>query len=94
MIKTNTGEYRRASLALALGSFLVFCNLYIVQPMLPLIANKFSASATATNWLLAAGTLALALTLVPWAIYSERVGRRKVMLLSLFLVPIVGLIPC
>jgi len=92
MIKTKTGEYRRASLALALGSFLVFCNLYIVQPMLPLIANKFSASATATNWLLAAGTLSLALTLVPWAIYSERVGRRKVMLLSLFLVPLVGLV--
>lgn len=91
MIEIKTTAYRRASFALAFGSFIVFCNLYMFQPMLPLMADKFNASAIAINWLLAAGTLTLALTLVPWAIASEMVGRRKVMLFSLFLLPFSGL---
>lgn len=91
MIEIKTSAYRRASFALALGSFLVFCNLYLFQPMLPLMADKFNASAIQVNWLLAAGTLTLALTLVPWAVGSEIIGRRKVMMLSLFLLPFVGM---
>lgn len=91
MIEIKTLAYHRASFALALGSFLVFCNLYMFQPMLPLMAEKFNASAIAINWLLAAGTLTLALTLVPWAIASEMVGRRNVMMVSLFLLPFSGL---
>lgn len=92
MIDIKTPSYRRASLALALGSFLVFCNLYLFQPMLPLMASEFSASATEVNWVLASATLALALTLVPWALGSEVIGRRIVMLISLLLLPVVGLL--
>ena len=55
------------------------------------MAEKFNASALAINWLLAAGTLTLALTLVPWAIGSEMFGRRKVMMLSLFALPFAGM---
>jgi YNFM family putative membrane transporter len=91
MIEIKTPAYRRASFALALGSFLVFCNLYMFQPMLPLMAETFSASAIEINWLLAACTLTLALTLVPWAIASEMIGHRKVMMLSLFLLPFTGI---
>lgn len=92
MIDIKTPSYRRASLALALGSFLIFCNLYLFQPMLPLMASEFSASATEVNWVLASSTLALALMLVPWALGSEIIGRRSVMLTSLFLLPVVGLL--
>ncbi|PKI16591.1 MFS transporter [Colwellia sp. 12G3] len=91
MIEIKTAAYRRASFALALGSFLVFCNLYMFQPMLPLMAEKFNASAIEINWLLASCTLTLALTLVPWAVGSEIIGRRKVMMLSLFLLPFTGM---
>ena len=91
MIEIKTATYRRASFALALGSFLVFCNLYMFQPMLPLMGEKFNASAIEINWLLASCTFMLALTLVPWAVGSEIIGRRKVMLLSLFLLPFTGM---
>jgi MFS family permease len=91
MIELKTAAYRRASFALALGSFLVFCNLYMFQPMLPLMAEKFNASAIEINWLLASCTLTLALTLVPWAVISEIIGRRKVMMVSLFLLPFTGM---
>ena len=92
MIQVGTAPYKKATFALALGSFLVFCNLYLFQPVLPVMAEQFSVSATKVNWLLAAGTFSLALTLVPWAIASESVGRYRIMLVSLFLLPIVGLL--
>ncbi|HIF9160484.1 TPA: MFS transporter [Photobacterium damselae] len=90
MIEKNTPAYRRASFALAFGSFLVFCNLYLFQPMLPVMAQHFAVSETQINWLLAGGTLMLAITLVPWAVGSEIIGRRKVMMISLFLLPVIG----
>ena len=91
MIDIKTPEYRRASFALAIGAFLVFCNLYLFQPLLPLMARDFQVSAMQINWLLAAGTLGLACSLLPWAIGSEAAGRYRVMMLSLSLLPMVGL---
>lgn len=90
MIELHSSHYKKACFALALGSFIVFCNLYLFQPMLPLMAQEFGVSATAINWVLAATTLMLALCLIPWAIASEVVGRRVIMLVSLSLLPIVG----
>ncbi|MCD9531373.1 MFS transporter [Photobacterium carnosum] len=92
MIETNTLAYKKTSFALALGSFIVFCNLYLFQPMLPLMATEFSVSATQINWVLAAATLMLAVCLIPWAIASEIVGRRMIMVISLLLMPIVGVV--
>lgn len=91
MIEFRSRAYYQVSAALAFGSFLVFCNLYLFQPMLPVLADHFSVSATQINWLLAAGTFTLALMLLPWAIASEMIGRRRVLLISLFLLPAIGL---
>ena len=92
MIDVNTPAYHRASFALGIGAFLVFCNLYLFQPLLPLMAEDFQVSAMQINWLLAAGTLGLALSLLPWAIGSEAIGRYRVMMISLSLLPLVGLV--
>lgn len=91
MIEFRSKAYYQVSAALAFGSFLVFCNLYLFQPMLPVLAEDFAVSATQINWLLAAGTLTLAIMLLPWAFASELIGRRKVLLISLFLLPAIGL---
>lgn len=91
MIEFRSRAYYQVSAGLAFGSFLVFCNLYLFQPMLPVLAVHFSVSATQINWLLAAGTFTLALMLLPWAIASEIIGRRRVLLISLFLLPAIGL---
>lgn len=93
MIEFRSRAYYQVSAALAFGSFLVFCNLYLFQPMLPALADHFAVSATKINWLLAAGTFTLALMLLPWAIASEMIGRRKILLISLFLLPVIGLTP-
>lgn len=91
MIEVGSRQYREISFALALGSFLVFCNLYFFQPLLPVLAEHYQVSALQVNWILAAGTFALALSLVPWAILSEIIGRVRVIQISLILIPIVGL---
>lgn len=91
MIELNTPEYRKIAFGLALGSFIVFCNLYVVQPMLPFMAAHFSISSTTANWLFASATLALSLCLVPWAIASERFGRRRILFIGLISLPIVSL---
>lgn len=59
--------------------------------MLPAFANTFDVTATKVNWLLAASTLGLSASLLPWAMLSEKVGRRPVMLTSLLLVPLVSI---
>lgn len=90
MIELSSPQYRKVTFALAFGSFLVFCNLYLFQPMLPYMAKHFAVSETQINWLFAASTLALSVSLVPWAISSEAIGRRRVMLLGLFSMPMIG----
>lgn len=90
MIELQTPAYRKAAFALSFGSFLVFCNLYLFQPMLPVFADAFVVTATKANWLLASSTLGLSLSLLPWAMLSEKIGRRPVILVSLVLMPLVG----
>ncbi len=91
MIELGSSRYRLTAFALAFGSFLIFCNLYLFQPMLPVFAASDGISETRANWLLAAATLGLSFSLVPWAVLSERIGRRPVMLASLWMLPLVGL---
>ncbi|ELA9422138.1 MFS transporter [Vibrio parahaemolyticus] len=87
MVSFGTQEYKRITLSLALGSFLVFSNLYLLQPMLPTFATLFSISETQVNWLFAASTLALSFSLVPMAVLSESIGRKPVMMVGLFSIP-------
>ncbi|EOS8338022.1 MFS transporter [Vibrio parahaemolyticus] len=90
MVSFGTPEYKRTTLSLALGSFLVFSNLYLLQPMLPTFATLFSISETQVNWLFAASTLALSFSLVPMAVLSESIGRKPVMMVGLFSIPAIS----
>lgn len=91
MIEFGTPEYKRVSFIMALGSFLIFCNLYLFQPILPQLASEFAISATRVNWIFAATTLTLSVSLVPWALASEAIGRKKVLLVGLFVPPLIHL---
>ncbi|EGR1556189.1 TPA: MFS transporter [Vibrio parahaemolyticus] len=90
MVSFGTPEYKRITLSLALGSFLVFSNLYLLQPMLPTFTTLFSISETQVNWLFAASTLALSFSLVPMAVLSESIGRKPVMMVGLFSIPAIS----
>lgn len=59
MIELHSPQYLKVTFALAFGSFLVFCNLYLFQPMLPYLANHFAVSECSFNLSLIALSRAL-----------------------------------
>ncbi|MBE2895102.1 MFS transporter [Pasteurellaceae bacterium NCTC 11878] len=85
MIHVKTQAYWRATALLSLSSFLVFCNLYTVQPLLSMFAERYQIGIQVANWIFASASLGMSLCLIPWAILADRYGRRLVMIISLSL---------
>ncbi|PJG60370.1 MFS transporter [Aeromonas cavernicola] len=92
MIEAGSREWVRATLALSLGSFLVFLNLYQTHPLLPLIAQVFSVSSLSASWTLAGCTAGLASALLLCAKLADRYGRRQIMLVTLTLAILLSLL--
>ncbi|MFH7566063.1 MFS transporter [Oceanimonas smirnovii] len=92
MHELKTSPWWRATLALGLGSMLVFLNLYVAQPLLPMLAQDFSLSALGAGWALSAATLGLATGLLFWARIADRIGRKRVMLGTLLVAIVLGLL--
>ncbi|OBX06242.1 MFS transporter [Gallibacterium genomosp. 3] len=92
MITLRSREFYLASFALAFSSFLVFCNLYSAQPILADFAKKYQVSITIANWIFAGASLGLSLSLIPWALFADRFGRRLMMMISLGITAIIGII--
>jgi YNFM family putative membrane transporter len=78
----GTPRFRRIALALFLAGFATFSLLYCVQPLLPLLASAFRVSPAASSLALSASTAALALAVLMAGPYSEWVGRRGLMAVS------------
>ncbi|TKB53062.1 MFS transporter [Ferrimonas aestuarii] len=85
-------QYTLALSVLIFSAMVVFCNLYVAQPMLPLLAQQFGLDSAHANWMHAATPLALAIALIPWAMLSDSWGRRPIMLLSLASLPVINLL--
>ncbi|ULM96814.1 MFS transporter [Peribacillus frigoritolerans] len=72
-------SFRKTILALFLGSFVTFADLYSTQPVIPVFAKQFGVSPAIASLTLsfATGTLALCLLLVSF--FSENIDRKKIM---------------
>ena len=84
LIRSGTPVFRRTALALAAAGFSTFAVLYAVQPLLPIFADEFGVSPAESSLALSlpCGLLAVALLFV--SPISEVLGRKPVMLASLF----------
>lgn len=83
MIEYRTAAFWRVTLALCLGSFMIFANLYVPQPLLPMLGSSFGVSTLMAGWSLTIGTLTLGLSLLFYGSLSDSVGRRWPMLISM-----------
>ncbi|WP_416140099.1 MFS transporter [Halomonas sp. HK25] len=83
MIQTRTRAWWRATLALSLGSFLVFINLYAPQPLLPELRDVYGVSTLAVGLVMSVATLALAASLLVFGPLSDAIGRAAIMRLTL-----------
>ncbi|SEK93808.1 MFS transporter [Halomonas daqiaonensis] len=83
MIAPHTHSWWRATLALCLGSFLVFINLYAPQPLLPALRETYEVSTLGISLVMSVATLALAGSLLVFGPLSDAIGRDAIMRLTL-----------
>lgn len=83
MIQTGSKIFWRANLALLIGSFMVFANVYVTQPLLPMIASKFAISSLEANASFTITTFILGLSLLIYGPLSDALGRKWLMLVTM-----------
>jgi len=91
MIQARTPAFWRATLALCLGSVMVFSNLYITQPLLPMIREAFAVSPLQAGMTLSVTTLTLGGCLLLYGPLSDAIGRRVIILTTLALLSLTTL---
>jgi MFS transporter, YNFM family, putative membrane transport protein len=85
MISAHSSAWWRATLALCLGSILVFVNLYAPQPLLPDLRQAYGVSTLAVSLIMSVSTLALAGALLVFGPLSDAIGRGGIMRVTLLL---------
>jgi YNFM family putative membrane transporter len=78
-------EELRLIWGLSIASVVVYINLYLVQGILPLIADNFDVAIPHGTLLLSVTSFSMAFSLLFYAVLSDRVGRRVPLLISLYL---------
>ena len=87
-ISRQSPQYRNILLALFMAGFASFSALHCVQPMMPVLAQYFQVSPTLSSYPLSIATLSLAFSLLISGFVSDRVGRKRMMSASLWLIAI------
>ncbi|QSX32566.1 MFS transporter [Shewanella avicenniae] len=70
--------------ALCIASLVIYINLYMMQGMLPLIAEHFQVTSARSTLVLSVTSFTLALSLLVYAVVSDRVGRHRPIVVSLW----------
>lgn len=83
MIDAGSASFWRATIALCLGSFMIFANVYVTQPLLPLLMDSFQLSELEASWSFTITTLTLGLSLLLYGPLSDALGRKNIMLASM-----------
>ncbi len=83
-IQRGSAAYRHMTFALLMAGFSTFALLYDVQPLLPQFARLFGVNAATSSLAVSFTTGAMALAFIPAGVLSDRIGRRPVMIASMF----------
>ena len=84
--------YRRITVALFAAGLATFASMYCIQAVLPDLARSFSSSPAGAALTVSATTGALALSIIPASILSERYGRTRVMSIAALVAAVIGLL--
>lgn len=83
MINYKSPAFYQSSFALCFAAVVVFANLHLLQPLLPVLSREFALTPLQSSWAYAVGTLTLGLSLLVYAALSDAWGRKKLLLLTL-----------
>ncbi len=78
----------RPILVLGLGTIPVISDIYIVQPILPLLSESFGVSHTTASLSLSLNILALSISLLVVGPVSDYIGRKPMMVLTSFMLAV------
>jgi MFS transporter, YNFM family, putative membrane transport protein len=90
-IDAGTGTFWRANIALFSAAFSTFAMLYCVQPLLPVLAERFRVTPTASSLALSIPTAALGIGIILASSVSEVSGRKHIMCWSLVIAAVLTL---
>ncbi|MCA1611719.1 MAG: MFS transporter [Acidobacteria bacterium] len=76
---------RRASAALTLATVAVYADIYITQPILPVLSREFRVRPATAGLSISIVVLMIAIVSIPYGSLSDAVGRKPVMVTTLFL---------
>ncbi|MGD9950673.1 MAG: MFS transporter [Desulfobulbus sp.] len=91
-IQSGTTAFRQVNLALFAAGFVTFITLYDMQPLLPEFAREFNIPPALASLPLSAACFTLAVGMLLAGTLSETLGRKPVMVYSLFLTSILALL--
>ena len=83
MIEVGGVAFWRGTLALVIGSFMVFANVYVTQPLLPMIANEYDISPLQASASFTITTLTLGISLLFYGPISDAIGRKGIMVMTM-----------
>ncbi|GAA4941272.1 MFS transporter [Streptomonospora halophila] len=89
--RAGSGGYRRIVAAMSAAGVATFAQLYAVQAVLPGLADSFAASASNVALSVSFATGGLAAFVLVWSGIADRIGRVRVMALSLTVSTALGL---
>jgi len=84
LASTHTGRWQALG-AIVLSSLVLGLDTTIVVTALPTLSAKLGATTDQLQWISAAYTLALAGFMIPAGVLADRLGRRRMLLVALFL---------
>ena len=90
--RAGTARYRRTVIALVAAAVATFAQLWSVQPILPAIATSFDTSAAQAALTVSLATGGMAGFTLVWSGAADRLGRARVIALSLLLATLLGCI--
>jgi len=88
----NKQRDTRLMWALCVASVVVYINLYLMQGMLPLLAEHFAVSGSQATLILSVTSFSLAFSLLIYAVVSDRIGRHTPIVVSLWLLALSNLL--
>lgn len=83
MIESHSPQFWRATLALCLGSFMIFANVYVIQPLLPMLSEQYQLGTLEVGLSCTITTLTLGLSLLVFGPLSDVLGRNLLMVITM-----------
>lgn len=82
--------YRRILIALFFAGVAAFAQLYAPQSLLVAIADDFRVTAAQSALVISVATVAVAVSVVPWALLAGRIGRARAMSIAVSAAAVLG----